>query len=366
MFMKLSELLNYKEITIQCHDNPDADAIGAAYALYRFFLDRGCDAKIVYSGKNRINKTNLKLLVEQLSIPIEYISQPSQYHVQGLLLTVDCQYGAGNTTRLKADEIAVIDHHPKEISDIELYSINPNLGSCSTLVWSMLLEEGYTVNDNIDIGTALYYGLYTDTNQLSEVFNPLDFEMREDIHFNKRLLTRLTNANISLQELEIAGIAMIRYNYNDDYHFAVIKSKPCDPNILGLISDFLTQVEEIDTCVVYNEINDGYKLSVRSCVREVKANELAQFLTDGIGSGGGHDDKAGGFISMRLYENKFPSLHSEAYFNNRMTEYFDTFTILYASDIEINKNQMKSYARKKNRYVHLRWRTLWVRVHTLP
>ena len=29
--MKLRELLNYNRIVIQCHDNPDADAIASGY-----------------------------------------------------------------------------------------------------------------------------------------------------------------------------------------------------------------------------------------------------------------------------------------------------------------------------------------------
>lgn len=32
--MKLKELLHYDNIVIQCHDNPDADAIASGYGLY--------------------------------------------------------------------------------------------------------------------------------------------------------------------------------------------------------------------------------------------------------------------------------------------------------------------------------------------
>lgn len=117
--------------------------------------------------------------------------------------------------------------------------------------------------------------------------------------------------------------AMIRYVFNDDYNYAIIHAKPCDPNLPGLISDILIQVDTVWTCVVYNEEPDGYKLSVRSCVPEVEASELAAFLCDVIGTGGGKTDKAGGFISMSLYEEYDPTLHSEAYLSQRMDAYFD-------------------------------------------
>ena len=99
--------------------------------------------------------------------------------------------------------------------------------------------------------------------------------------------------------------------------------------------------------MVYNEINDGYKLSVRSCIKEVNANELAVFLTEGIGSGGGHEEKAGGFISMKMYEEKYPVLHSEAYFSKRMTEYFDSYTLIFAKQEEIVLSEMQRYRRKQ-------------------
>lgn len=344
--MRLADLEEYPSITIQCHDNPDADTVGAGYGLYCYFRSKGKNVRLIYSGQFVVQKTNLKLMLEKLNIPLEYY-EPDGRHIEGLLITVDCQYGAGNVTRFPADEVAIIDHHPLAVTNVDKVCIHPNVGSCATLVWSMLCEEKYDVQWDVNLGTALYYGLYSDTNQFSEAFHPLDMSMQESVPVNKRLMMQFRNALLTLKELEIAGVAMIRYLYNEDYHFAVIKAQPCDPNLLGLISDFLIQVEEIDTCVVYNEISDGFKLSVRSCIREVNANELAVFLTAGIGSGGGHFEKAGGFISMKLYEEANRMLHSEAYFNDRMKEYFESFTVIYARKQTLDTSDMKCYRRKK-------------------
>ena len=238
--MTLKDLERFHRITIQCHDNPDADALASGYGLYCYFRQKGKEVRLVYSGKNRIQKSNLCLMMEKLNLPVEYVEpgKPEPKHMEGLLLTVDCQYGAGNVTGLTGDEIAIIDHHQVENGGVEFSIIQPHLGSCSTLVWKLLTDEGFEVGDENGLGTALYYGLYTDTNQFTEVYNPLDMDMREALPFDKSLITLFRNSNLSLKELEIAGIAMIRYSYNDDYEFAVIKAQPCDPNILGLISDF--------------------------------------------------------------------------------------------------------------------------------
>jgi len=342
--MKLKDLEQYNKITIQCHDNPDPDTIASGFGLYMYFKDKGKEVRLIYSGRNKITKSNLKLMIDELKIPLEYVkNKDGDVKVEGLLVTVDCQYGAGNVTKIDADDVAIIDHHQIEIDNVEKSLIMPRLGSCSTLIWKLLKDEDYGVTEESGLGSALYYGLFTDTNQFTEIENPLDKDMKDEIEYDKSLITLLRNSNLTIRELEIAGVAMLRYSFNEEYEFAVIKAQECDPNILGLISDFLLQVDKIKTCVVFNETIGGFKLSVRSCIKEVDASELAGFLTEGIGSGGGHRDKAGGFISAGLFEKKYKGLHSEGYFNNRMMEYFDSYDLIYAKDFEINIDEYELY-----------------------
>lgn len=344
--MKLADLLKYNKIHIQCHDNPDADTIASGFALYKYFLDHGKEAVLFYSGKFMIHKSNLMLMVKELQIPITYVKEPPELEEE-LLILVDCQYQAGNVTKVLSQNVAVIDHHQLEMEENECCEIHSGMGSCSTVVWKLLMEAGYPINEDTILGTALYYGLYTDTNQFAEVYNPLDMDMRESVSVNQSMIRQFRNANISLEELETAGIALIRNIYNEQYRYAIIKSAPCDPNILGIISDFLLQVDKVDTCVVYNVLHDGIKISVRSCVKEVRANELAEFLCTGIGSGGGHVEKAGGFISANLYEQEYGGIHTESYFGDRLNEYFENTEIIHAKTAEIDITNMELYQKKQ-------------------
>lgn len=113
---------------------------------------------------------------------------------------------------------------------------------------------------------------------------------------------------------------------------------------------------EVTSCLVYNKIEGSgdYKLSVRSCIKEVNASELAAFLTEGIGNGGGHLEKAGGYVNHKLYDEKHPSTHSEAFFNNRMIEYFNTYDILYAQDYEADLSTMPTCRKKKIPYGYVK------------
>ncbi|MBQ9134568.1 MAG: recombinase RecJ, partial [Lachnospiraceae bacterium] len=61
--MTLKDLEQYEQITIQCHDNPDADALAAGYGLYCYFSDKGKKVDLVYSGKNEIQKANLCIMI---------------------------------------------------------------------------------------------------------------------------------------------------------------------------------------------------------------------------------------------------------------------------------------------------------------
>ncbi len=365
--MRLSELLAFNQITIQCHDNPDADALGSGFALYTYLKEKGKDVSLIYGGANRIRKSNLVLMIQMLKIPIKYCEKIEEPE---LLITVDCRYGEGNVTRFPAKNIAVIDHHRITGELPPLSDVKSNLGSCATLIWQLLKDEGYDTNANEDLATALYYGLYTDTNELTTISHPLDRDLRDEADFDIATITRFKNANLSLEELDIVGASLLRSDYNDDYNFVVVRANPCDPNILGIISDLILAVDSVNVCLVFCVVGSSVKFSVRSCVREVKASELAQAISAGIGSGGGHIVKAGGRINMDLLSDAYvecceklqitprmlpvddgssevPSISGVKYFlESRMREYFDSSIVIDADEDIVEESSLQTYTLK--------------------
>ena len=349
--MKLSDLLVFNSIVIQCHDNPDADAIGSGYALYSYFKEKGKKVRFIYSGKNRITKSNLVYLIKTLEIPIEYetldIGDPD------LLLTCDCQYEEGNITLFTARNVATIDHHQvaKGKKLPVLNEIRSGMGSCCTIVWDMLKKEEFQPSS--EVCSALYYGLFTDTNSLSEISHPLDRDMMDDIFFDPTLLRRLNGMNITLEEAKIAGIALLGVEFHPENRYAILEAQPCDPNILGLISDFFLSVDTVDVCLVYSVLDYGIKFSVRSDTPEVRADELAAYISRGIGSGGGHLDKAGGFIQSELLA-QFYKKYAEAsdreraaaitpILREKMHNYYSNSDIIYAGTTKISSRGMREY-----------------------
>lgn len=356
--MRLRELLDYNSIVVQCHDNPDADALGSGYGVYTYLKEQGKDVRFVYGGRYYIQKSNLVLMVSELKIPVEHVDT---LEAPELLVTVDCQYGQGNVTKFDAGTVAVIDHHQVSGALPPLSEVRSNLGACATVVRELLKLEGVDINKNKGLATALYYGLLTDTNNFTEISHPLDKDLRDDAVYDRSMIVHFRNANLSLRELEIAGAALMNYRYHEDYRYAVAMAEPCDPNILGMISDLMLEVDAVDTCLVYSVQPFGVKISVRSCVKEVKASDLAVSITEGIGSGGGHLEKAGGFIQMELLEKAFldfcrtqgkpagieVSQGLEDFLLWRMDHYFGSIQIIYAKDYSIDISGMKACKKKK-------------------
>ena len=349
--MKLSDLDKYEDIVIQMHDNPDADAVGSGYSLLKYFESKGKRARLIYGGKFRITKSNIVLLLEELKIPVEYVTELEKPE---LLITVDCQYGEGNVQRFEAEHIAMIDHHNTGRFSDEMAEIRSHIVSCSTICYDMLKKEGFPVNADLSVATALYYGLFMDSNGFSEIRHPLERDMIDFLRVDKGLIKKLVHSNFTIQELETAGIALLRYSYDENKHVSIIKSKPCDPNILGLIGDLVLQVDSIDVCVIYNECPGGYKLSVRSCVVEVAANDFAAYITEEIGNGGGHNDKAGGYISKQDFIGKYGELGIETYFFERVNKYYDSFDVIYAKDGIADRSGFSLFQKKPLSYGYVK------------
>ena len=131
----------------------------------------------------------------------------------------------------------------------------------------MLTEAGFDFSAHCELSTALYYGLYMDTNKMDEIYHPMDKTMRDQLESNidQNTIILLKNSNLSFQDLKIAVQALTAYDYSTEYHFAIAEAQRCDPNILGVISDTLMEVDKVDICIAYCMLNDGAKFSVRSC-----------------------------------------------------------------------------------------------------
>lgn len=316
----LKQLLKYKNIWIQCHDNPDADTFGSAYGLYCYFKENGIEAKIVYGGSAPVKKSSLHMLMKECQIPITYVKSIPKAE---LLITVDCHYGAGNVTHFEAENVAIIDHHNGIEPKSELYYIKSNYQSCATVVWELLEEEGFDCNKNENLVTALLYGLYIDTSYFADLYYDKDIKMKSMLVARTPVFEKLTKSNMSLAELMIASDALHNHYFDVERNFAIVQAINCEQGVLGIIGDFIIQVDVISLSVAYTKNDNGYQISIRSY--DKPADVIAKYLCNDIGSGGGHSRKAGGRIAKRSLEEKFEGRDVFDVINERLCNYIDGF-----------------------------------------
>lgn len=316
----LNKLLLYKNICIQCHNNPDSDAIASAYAVYRYLQSHNIEASIVYGGSEKIKKSGLKMLVKECGIPISHERSIEGYD---LLVIVDGQYGAGNVEKLQADKIMIIDHHIQVVEDSEDYLIRPEYQSCSTLLWELLEEEGYSVAEDEKLAIALLYGLYIDTSCFADLFSGRDMKMKEALFRKQPLFERLTKSSMSVMELMVASDAMYNHYFDVERRFAIVEVLKCEQTVLGIIGDFMIQVDAVYLSFSYTKAGIDYQISLRSCHENLPANEIAAYVCDGIGGGGGHSNKAGGRIIKEKMEEKYGEKSIFDVVNMRLCSYID-------------------------------------------
>ena len=124
-------------IVIQCHDNPDADAIACGYAGLSVFTEIQRKRTIVWftEGRNVIRKTNLVMLIRDLEIPIAACglqsAQTGAYCSWWTASTVpempqSLRHRTYCSDRPSPDQHGICRSFPR---------CEANLGACSTLIW---------------------------------------------------------------------------------------------------------------------------------------------------------------------------------------------------------------------------------------
>lgn len=290
---QLLSVLTQEHVFIQTHNYPDQDALACAKALQELLTYCGKPSTICYKG--RIDKYNTLLMIESLHIdifPIENIHMTKQDEI----ILVDCQKGNSNVKDFIGDEIACIDHHKKQRTDIyRYYDIRNNIGACSSIIATYFFENDIPITK--EVATALVYGIKMDTLNLSRAVSDLDLDMFCQLYklSNKQTLRKLDCCTLKVNDLTSYKKAIADLRIYRKIGLANI-GNDCSEAMIGTISDFLLALEEIEFAIAYSYRNQGLKFSARSEDELLDAAYIIKQALDGYGDGGGHATMAAGFI----------------------------------------------------------------------
>lgn len=298
---KLKQLLSQikkEHVYIQMHNFPDPDAIASAYGLQDLLKYNGIQSTICYKGK--IERYSTEQMCKMLSIEVKNLEDlKEQLTEEDEVLLVDAQKGNSNIVDMSGNEIICIDHHPTfEKQEYRFSDIRPDVGACATIIAQYFFENDIPMN--AQIATALSFGIRMDTNDLSRGVSKPDMEMlyRMFDWCNQDIIRNLQNSNLYFEDLLAYSKAISSIRVFDHVSFADT-GRDCPEALIASVSDFMLALVEVTFSIVYSRKRDGIKLSVRSEVPELNAGKIIYKALEGIGSGGGHAEMAGGFVPFK-------------------------------------------------------------------
>jgi nanoRNase/pAp phosphatase (c-di-AMP/oligoRNAs hydrolase) len=291
---KLIDLLSdEKNIFIQTHDFPDPDAIAAAFGLQYLLKQKEIEAKIIYEGELQTNP--VQSMIKTLGISLHKRDEVTLRDDDKIIIVDGCK-GNHNVTIKQGKVIAVIDHHQGgEPSEVPFVDIRNDYGSCSTIIALYMEEQQLDLTSGI--ATALATGIHVDTDSFRRRTTAKDLQAFNFL-FNKidnNLLGSILRNNIFEQELAIYEQAIKTAKLSNKFAFCYYSGE-CSQNLLGIIADFFLAIKEIEFVALCALSDNKIIFSTRSENRQWNTALIITNVLEGLGTGGGHKDMAGGVI----------------------------------------------------------------------
>ena len=286
-------LKNRKRIFIQTHNYPDHDAVASAFALQYLLKSFKIETKIIYHGD--ILRDSLQKMIDSLKIDIlpHYKYKMSD---DDTIVIVDANKKNKNVATLKGNVAAVIDHHPGEsFEELEFCDIRSDYGACATIIFSYFAE--LKLEPGREVATALHTAIIFDTHQFTRNASPLDIETVAMLYqvSDVALVNSLVRNSIKLNDLKHYHYLLDNMKIEKGFAYCHFFNG-CGKDMLAILADYILSVEECKFVVLSTQSSDEVSFCVRSENPKLPANTAIQTILEGIGSGGGHIDMAGGRI----------------------------------------------------------------------
>jgi nanoRNase/pAp phosphatase (c-di-AMP/oligoRNAs hydrolase) len=296
----LGLLRGRKRLLVLTHANPDPDSLASAMGLRHLADKLGVPSTFAIAG--RIMRAENREMVRACAI--ETICQDDvDFDAYDCIALVDTQPGFGHT-HLPADrdiEI-VIDHHVPPADDggwrpgEGFRDVRTAIGATSSMV------TGYLMDAEIDIpmrlATALFYGIQTDTADLSRNSGPVDVRAYEHL---APLVDRLALRKINTPQLSPDYYRTLREALNNVriYGDLVLCSlgRIDAPEMVAEVADLLLRLEGKQTVFCGGLVGSTYYVSLRTELSR-DAYDMLRDALDGEGSFGGHGSLAGGCVPL--------------------------------------------------------------------
>jgi nanoRNase/pAp phosphatase (c-di-AMP/oligoRNAs hydrolase) len=291
-----------KNVLLTTHQHPDPDALASCVALCTLLTARLPDAKVSISVKGKIARgiNDQFIRNSNLSLVPWDGSSLGQYDAI-VLLDVQPQFAYSPLPR-DVTPTAVIDHHRSGLGkstkpNCPFCDIRTDVGATASIVFSYFMELEVPINPAL--AATLLYAIESDLAGAAGTPGELD----------NLALSTLTLLADTRKLYQMRYVPMPQAYY--EAYFAGLTNATVYDNALishidaidtvekpAVIADFLLRYDQVNWALV-SAIYDGkFVVSIRTNDPQRSAADMAKRLLKGIGEGGGHRTKAGGYIAM--------------------------------------------------------------------
>ncbi len=285
-------------IMVLMQDAPDPDALASASALRT--LVRQCLGKRVTLGYGGVcARAENRAMMKELRIDAHQFTADDLTRFDTICL-VDAQPRTGNTILRMRNPDIVIDHHllPKRRRwRAALVDIRPEYGACSTIFYEYLLAA--EVKADINLATALFYGIQSDTQDLGREASPAGIKAYQALFriADKKKLVNIRRAPVSSNYFQALSEALANCVVTGKTVISYIPE--CrNPEMVAEVADLLIRLEKMRSAVCYGRCENFVHLSARAVDRRSNMAEKMKRVVSGLGTGGGHRVMAGGQIPL--------------------------------------------------------------------
>lgn len=262
------EIKKANDIVILTHENPDGDAIGSALAMYL--------------AMKKLNKI-VDIIIPECPNTFNFLPGADCIKKEGkeesydLAISVDVtgirrlngfsKYFENAKTKIQ------IDHHQVNEMFADYNFVNPASPACAQIL--ILIIEQLGVEIDKEIGTCLLTGIITDTGGFkyegvsAETFEFASWLLAKGVNVSsiyKKVLQMKTRSNFELRKLimdrmEFLNENKITFTYITLEDLKNVNAVPGDHE--GLV-EIGRDIEGVEVSVFLREIENGYKVSLRS------------------------------------------------------------------------------------------------------
>ena len=253
----------------------------------------GIQANVIYEGE--VQRDSLKRMIQELNIDVRPASRYA-LTAEDKIIVVDGCKGNKNVTDLIGDEVAVIDHHQVTApDDVKFADIRPEYGACSSIIYEYLNTQEGQIPQNV--ATALMVGINMDTSLLTRSVSKGDLLAYTELYglADMPLVNSILINYIQTKDLAFYKTALDRVRIKETLAFCYFPDG-CNQNLMGILGDFFMSLQEIEFVALCAKNDGKINFSLRSENRSWNASKVIQEVLEGVGFGGGHNDRAGGII----------------------------------------------------------------------